>query len=327
MIFCLGLVFVVQNLNAQVGLRFEFGAGPVFGWVYDNSDFNPGNPYASDLIKKGVGGNGWFAILTEIPLSSARPFILETGLGIGVTDAAFKDMSGQKHDETQTFLRLPVKFDYRMKIGRRCSLTFGAGPYASMYLGGTEYRGDNQMQVGLTPSVVFRYRKLHVGVNYYNPIIYNGPKDLNKNAMVITCGLTFNLNPHWGGWKTIGTGIAAASAVAGSVAAGISGTESVGTGESYVDDSPSVNKNTKRDRRNKEDKYTTNDALNASHNMDTYSNYVGQVSAMKVFGPVNMSDLRRIQKEMKRIREKNNKNPKNPRISKNDLEDWDGIRD
>lgn len=58
--------------------------------------------------------------------------------------------------------------------------------------------------------------------------------------------------------------------------------------------------------------------------MRVYSNYVSQVSSMKVFGPVDMSQLRKIQKEMKKIREKNNKNPKNPHISKNELEDWDG---
>lgn len=322
--FCLGLVFITQSTNAQVGLRFELGAGPLFGWVHDNSGFDPGHPYSTDLIKKGVGGNGMFAVLAEIPLSSAHPFILETGLGIGITDAAFEDGSGQKHGETQTFLRLPVKFDYRMALGKRSSLTFGVGPYASMYMGGCEYRGDNHVQVGLTPSVVFRYRKIHIGVNYYNPIIYNGPKDLNKNALIVTCGLTFNINPHWGGWKAIGTGMAVASAAAGSIATGAANTESVSPGESYVRNSPGAKETTNADRRNKDDKYTANDAMNASNNMRVYSNYVSQVSSMKVFGPVDMSQLRKIQKEMKKIREKNNKNPNNPHISKNELEDWDG---
>lgn len=324
-----GMTMCSLLASAQSALRLDLGAGPIFGWVYKvSNDFDPAHPYQYDLMKKGTGGNGSFSILAEIAVSKSRPFYIETGLGIGLTDSAFKNKYGEIEDEMSTFLRIPIKFDYRLYLGKKTSLTFGLGPYANWYITDFEYPSDSKFQIGLTPSVYFRYRKFSIGINYYNPVLYNGIQDINKNAISINTGLTFNLNPHWSGWKYIGAGVVAAGAIAGTVA-----TLSDSHSNNYmVDDSfnnldSGKTKHVSNSKNNDISKYTASDAYNASVNSRTYSNYVEQVSHMKVYGPVDMNHLKKLQKNMKKIREDNNKDSRNPKISKSDLEDWNGIRD
>ena len=306
-----------QSVCAQVGLRFEAGGGPVFGWVDDSS-------FGSLKSKKGIASQGMFGIFAEIPVSSSRPFLIETGLGIGGADDAFR--YGDVKIDSHSFLRLPVRFDYRLKLSNRTSLTFGLGPYFNWFLDSPKYMGDSHAQVGLTPAVTFRYRKLSLGVSYYNPVIYNGPKDLNKSSLMMTMGLTFNLNKHWKGWKWIGAGAAAAATVATTTALTNPPDSSYDLESRNSDSGQPDNKKSKTTRKN-ESKYGTADVLSSRTAGNTYGKYVDQILRMKTFGPVDKRQLKQIQKKMKEIREKNNKDSRNFKINKSDLEDWDGIRD
>lgn len=271
-----------------------------------------------------------FGIFIEIPVSSSRPFLIETGLGIGGADDAFRydDIKVDSH----SFLQLPVKFDYRMKLSNRTSLTFGLGPYLNWFLDTPKYMDDSHAQVGVTPSVTFRYRKLSLGISYYNPVIYNGPRNLNKNSLMMTMGLTFNLNKHWKGWKWIEAGVMASATAATTIAA----TNQPGkSGNNDLENSSSAKTNRKDSKTSREKerkyghkpKYGAADVMNSRTAGYTYGKYVDQILQMKTFGPVDMRQLKQIQKKMKKIREKNNKDSRNLKINKSELEDWDGLKD
>lgn len=309
---------IVQCAMSQTAIRIEAGGGPTFGWVNDSDRF-------TTKAKKGVASNGQFGLFLELPVSSKKPFFIETGLAIGAIDNAFRINSVDVQVDYHSYLRVPLKLDYRMMLGKRASLTFGAGTYADMALSRSEHMGSSNLQIGLTPSIMFRYRKFNIGVSYYNPIIYNGIKTLNKNSLLVTCGFTFNLKKNWGGWKWVGAGTIAAATIATTVAT----TQQTATGadhESIEQDSENQDR-TQKTKRTRKDKYGVSDVQSSRTSGNTYREYVDQISRMKTYGPVDMRQLKQIQKKMKEIREKNNKDSRNFKISKNELEDWDGTRD
>lgn len=311
------LLLVAAVSASAVDLIIEGAVGPGNGWLTQvrGKDFN-----RYRVPAKGTYWSGELGLYTGIGLSEKIPLFLETGLGVGIADAAFSKTDAEAYGEMTT-LRLPVKVGYRFRLGRRASVSVGVGPYVNWYVGTDGLSIDKPVEVGLTPSVLFRYRKFSVGVKYFNPVIYNGSGNLNRNTFMMTLGLTFNLNPKWGGWKYVGAGVAAAAAVAGSVATGVvslsddrrvSSTENVSTRHSFPE-------------KGKKGGYGASDALNSRDATNTYSGYVDLLRYMKS-DPGSYDDSRRrnIQSDMKRIRKDNNKNPKNFQIPKSDLEDWDG---
>lgn len=300
-----------------VDLRVEAALGMGKGWKTEvHGDM--GHYYR--WPEKGMYNGGEIGAYVGIGLSPKIPLFLETGLGLGIFESGFSKTDSEKYG-IMTMLRLPVKVGYRFRFGKRTSLSVALGPYLNWYAGTDGINVKDPIQVGLTPSVMFRYRKFSVGLSYLNPVIFNGPKDLNRSTFMLSVGLTFNINPKWGGWKYVGAGVAAAAVVAGSVAA-VKASQSDDASDSLSADSASSHPSSKK---GKKGGYGVSDVQNSRGASNTYSGYVDILRNMKSDpGSYNDSRRRKIQSDMKRVREDNNKNPKNFQITKSDLEDWDG---
>ncbi|MDE6126027.1 MAG: outer membrane beta-barrel protein [Muribaculaceae bacterium] len=317
---CLLFVMLLGYAAAAgaVDLRIETGTGLGSGW---KTEFNGdrANPYRRPV--KGTYHGGEVGVYLGIGLSPKIPLFLETGLGLGLFESGLSKTNADKYGN-MTELRLPVKVGYRLRLGKRSSLSFAFGPYLNWYAGTDGIKVQDPIQVGLTPSVMFRYRKFSVGCSYLNPVVFNGPKELNRSTFMFSIGLTFNLNPNWGGWKYVGAGVAAGAVVAGTVAA-------VRSNQNHDSSSSSSSSSSARSSSNKGKKggYGASDAQNSRGASNTYSGYVDILRKMKSDpGSYDDSRRRKIQSDMKRVREANNKNPKNFQIPKSDLEDWDGSR-
>lgn len=314
------IVMSVMTIRAGVDLRIEAGAGIGKGWKTVTEGTFP-NLYSHP--EKGVYSGGMLGAYVDIGLSKSIPLLLETGLSVGLHDGAFSKIDDDGLDVVTT-LGIPVKVGYRFQFSRRSSLTVAVGPYFGFYLSSPEGYVKEPVQIGLTPSVMYRYRKFSVGLSYHNPVIYNGPRELNKNTFALTVGLTFNLNPNWGGWKYVGMGVAAVGVAAGTYAA-IKSASPTETADYSAGVSEPKDKSTKKKRDKKDDRWRLSDSVNGGMADKSYSGYVDLLVRMKSTpSNYNDRDRRNWQSTMKRIREDNNKDPNRIKIPKSDLEDWDG---
>ena len=302
-IFVVLCIISMNNAFSQVALKLEAGGGPTFGkkGVFENRHW---------YLDKGTTLNGNIGLLAEIMLSKEHPFLIETGVVVGGLEAAYEGYDLGTKDIF--FFRIPIKFDYRLKLTDKSSLTFGLGPALNWEFG--DYEGkEGSFQVGVIPSVAYRYRKFSVGLSYFNPLIYNGPKDLNKNLLTLTLGLTFNLNPHWGGWSVIGQSAAAIGEAAGSLNTNYN---------SFTDDYQSNDSSSTGSNRTVPQRGDGHKILMEGKKFQTasrqYWDYANRLSEMKTF-PDRYSDSKRkeYQKKMKELRNKYD-------LGYSEWEDWDG---
>lgn len=164
----------------------------------------------------------WMAGLElEIPLS--RKLNLETGLryknhySLVSLDDDYVDNWRYAHwAEATSHIELPLRLTYKQTLGKHFSLHVGVGPYASYALG-DEFgeKWDNNLQVGLEPSIAINWACLSLGATYNVPCFYKGFKDENKPAVMATLGIRFKSHV----WRYVGATLLAIASVGAAAAA------------------------------------------------------------------------------------------------------------
>lgn len=196
------------NWQFQVGgmLTKQYGGG---GWVV-RPDLN-----GSYEDTKGIDWAIKAALLLQIPLSNNTPIWLETGLSYrcslifgqyNMWGNKFNpnfDFTKGKYDENKYIfdsyrghaIEIPIKPMYKLTLNDDSAIDFGFGPYASFLV-----RSDQSpWSAGLNLSVSFRHRCMSYGVEWQNPLFFNGPKNYYKNSFMVTIGINFKgRNPNWG---------------------------------------------------------------------------------------------------------------------------------
>lgn len=295
------VLLAIQSMSSQVALKLEGGLGATFGkkGYFDGRHWD---------LKNGTTLNGNIGLMTEIYVSKSHPFLIETGLSIGGMESAYDHYKGTTDI---AFLRLPIKFDYRLQLTERSSITFGLGPALNFELGNVEGR-EGRFQVGIIPSINYRYRKFSIGISYYNPLFYNGSGNLNKNLLSLNLGLTFNLNPHWGGWSVIG-------ATAGALSDGINAMNYNSYNDSYYLGGDSYeNNNTKSAPSRGDGHKIKQEGKEWQRASNQYWDYANRLSEMKSFSErYSKSKREEYQRKMKELRKKYD-------LKYSEWEDWDG---
>lgn len=153
---------IKDRLFIESGVNLRGGPVTFTFWKYDF----PGN-VADDISFNDFDNNGTY-------IGSER---LDAGVYNGMV----------------TSLNIPVRFGYRLKLKGKNEFQFAFGPYFESALSRCyPISNNNQISVGLTPSIVFKHRALSLGVLYQNSCIYNGLKNRDKNALLFTIGVNFN---------------------------------------------------------------------------------------------------------------------------------------
>ena len=196
--------------------------------------FNDRNSIKNDNKQKRID---WMAGLElEIPLSNRLN--LETGL-------RYKNHYSLVHEynnyykTTTTHLELPLRLAYKQPLGKHFSLHAGAGPYVSCATGDGFKDGNLVPQVGIEPSIAINWACLSLGATYNFPCFYEGYKDENKPAVMVTLGIRFKSHV----WKYVGAGLLAVATVGAAAAAvwptndGYSSYSSGSYSPSYTNDS------------------------------------------------------------------------------------------
>ena len=178
----------------------------------------------------------------EIPLS--EKLNLETGLrwknhNVFINKEYEFEAYGKPYTVNKTFgarqlAEIPLRLTYKQQLGRNSSLHLGIGPYASYILdGGWEYyenentyskssrdaewrdsKWNENLHVGLEPSVVINWACLSLGATYNIPCFYKGYKDENKPIIMATLGIRFKSSA----WKYVGATLLTIATVGGAAA-------------------------------------------------------------------------------------------------------------
>lgn len=159
----------------------------------------------------------WMAGLElEIPLSSRLN--LETGLRYRNHYSLVFPDDEYKYDwrEATTHFELPLRLTYKQPLGEHFSLHVGVGPYAS-YAAGDDFgeKWNNNLQVGLEPSIAINWACLSLGATYNVPCFYKGFKDENKPVVMATLGIRFKSHV----WKYVGATLLTIASVGAAAAA------------------------------------------------------------------------------------------------------------
>ena len=198
--------------NAQV--MWNLKGGIMQRSVYDNSSYWGNVIYhGDDELEKRID---WMAGLEmEIPLSNILN--LETGLRYrNHYSLAYPDEENHSdYRVAKNHLELPLRLTYKQPLGEHFSLHVGIGPYASYALGDdlSETRNNN-LQVGLEPSIAINWACLSLGATYNIPCFYKGFKDENKPVVMATLGIRFKSHV----WKYVGATLLAIASVGAAAA-------------------------------------------------------------------------------------------------------------
>ena len=195
---------VISTFSANAQVMWNLKGGIM------RRSFNDRHSIKNDDKEKRID---WMAGLElEIPLSNRLN--LETGL-------RYKNHYSLVHEynnyykTTTTHLELPLRLAYKQPLGKHFSLHAGIGPYAS-YAAGVSFgeKWFNNLQVGLEPSVAINWACLSLGATYNLPCFYEGYKDENKPAVMVTLGIRFKSHV----WKYVGAGLLAVATVGAAAA-------------------------------------------------------------------------------------------------------------
>lgn len=190
-----GFLLLTSVANAQVMWNLK-------GGIARRTDSYVGGVGRKLEVYKGDKTIDWMADLeAEIPLNSMLN--IETGLRYrNYNTMVIKENNG--YDEpiyATTHFELPLRLTYKQQMGKYFSLHAGIGPYASYAIGDDlGEKWNNNLQVGLEPSVAINWACLSLGATYNIPCFYKGYKDENKPAVMLTLGIRFKSHV----WKYVG---------------------------------------------------------------------------------------------------------------------------
>lgn len=216
------IAMAALSSRAEVNLRFQLGGMYQKIWNFDTADYDSDE---LDLKKEGAGNIG-AGLFLQIPVGSQKRFFIETGLNYLLTQYVGwdKDEEGkfepkdfwkyhdnnywQYRNEDINYFEIPVKIGYFLPVSKKGRFEFAAGPYASV---SDRHDCGDSFSVGLTVSAMFRYRCMSYGLQWENPVFYNGPMNIYKNTFQVTIGINFSLGGmrHWD-WNAIADGMAIA---------------------------------------------------------------------------------------------------------------------
>lgn len=201
---------VMWNLKGGIMQRsvYHFPDYSYYTFSHDDAD-----------LKKRID---WMAGLElEIPLSSKLN--LETGVRyknhyslVNLDDEYENNWRNAHWAEATTHFELPLRLTYKQPLGEHFSLHVGVGPYAS-YAVGDDFgeKWDNNLQVGLEPSIAINWACLSLGATYNIPCFYKGYKDENDPVVMATLGIRFKSHV----WKYVGATLLAIASVGAAAAA------------------------------------------------------------------------------------------------------------
>ena len=201
---------VMWNLKGGIMQRsvYHFPDYSYYTFSHDDAD-----------LKKRID---WMAGLElEIPLSSKLN--LETGVRyknhyslVNLDDEYENNWHNAHWAEATTHFELPLRLTYKQPLGEHFSLHVGVGPYAS-YAVGDDFgeKWDNNLQVGLEPSIAINWACLSLGATYNIPCFYKGYKDENDPVVMATLGIRFKSHV----WKYVGATLLAIASVGTAAAA------------------------------------------------------------------------------------------------------------
>ena len=209
------LFLVALFASAKSQVMWNLKGGLMQRSYYDNSLYW-GNVifHGDDELEKRID---WMAGLEmEIPLSNMLN--LETGLRYrNHYSLVYPDEEDHgDYRVAKDHLELPLRLTYKQPLGEHFSLHVGVGPYASYALG-DDFGGkrNNNLQVGLEPSVAINWACLSLGATYNIPCFYKGYKDENKPVVMATLGIRFKSHV----WKYVGATLLAIASVGTAAAA------------------------------------------------------------------------------------------------------------
>jgi len=309
--------------SAAVNWRFQLGGMYQQVWNFNKANYN----YDELNLKKRASGNISAGLFLQIPVGPRKNFFIETGLNFLVKPYVgwdkdehgkfnpkdfwkYHDNLREYNDVYLDYYEIPVKFGYFLPVSKKGRFEFAAGPYASV--SGRHDCGDS-FSVGLAVSAMFRYRCMSYGLQWENPVFYNGPMNLYKNTFQVTIGINFSLGGmrHWD-WNAIADGMAivgdAMQVIADQYAASqggsdYSGSEYSGSStDSYnSDDSNSDDSKSRSDSKG----FSLSEQQNYNRDKATYERYDSMLA--QVFAgnrDASPSDVRSWQKKMKQLRKK-----------------------
>lgn len=310
MLTFLSLIFIVP-INAQVMWNLK-------GGISQRKHYYVGG--TGNMIKRYEDEHHrleWMAGLEmEIPLSNRLN--IETGLRYRNYESLVipEDTYGYDIRETTTHFELPLRLAYKQPLGRHFSLHAGIGPYAS-YAMGDDFgeRWDNNLQVGLEPSVAINWACLSLGATYNIPCFYKGYKDENKPVVMATLGIRFKSSA----WKYVGATLLTIATVGGAAASAwsnaVEANRSYSSGD-YGSSSYSGGSSSRSSASSKNVNHGNWTALERS-----YSGDESLLIKMRSSGNYDKQEVRRIQERMKRTRELIEKQTGHKRAV-SDVENW-----
>lgn len=158
----------------------------------------------------------WMAGLEmEIPLN--RLLNIETGLRYrNYNTLVIPEVFSGNALYATSHIELPLRLTYKQQLGKHFSLHAGVGPYVS-YAAGDDLgeKWNNNLQVGLEPSIAINWACLSLGATFNAPCFYKGYKDENKPVVMATLGIRFKSHV----WKYVGATLLAIASVGTAAAA------------------------------------------------------------------------------------------------------------
>jgi len=207
-VFGLFLFFLFScslKVNSQLLWNFKIGGMPVSS--YADMDLAQGFSEKETTLN-------WFVELgIEKAINvSENSFIFETGLrylnkSVYAVEPVFTEVL---YSQRGNILELPIKIGYEKALSEKFSVRASVGPYFSYLLGSPiDYDKNNNLHVGIEPSVALYYKNFNIGLQYNLPI-YKGYKNENPNTIMLTLGIRFKGKD----WKYVGAGLATVGAAA-----------------------------------------------------------------------------------------------------------------
>lgn len=283
---------VMWNLKGGITRRMDYYVGS-------------GSGRQLELYENDHKCTDWMAGLEmEIPLN--RLLNIETGLRYRNYNTLVipEVFSGDALYATSHF-ELPLRLTYKQQLGKHFSLHAGVGPYVS-YAAGDDFgeKWNNNLQVGLEPSIAINWACLSLGATFNTPCFYKGYKDENKPVVMATLGIRFKSHV----WKYVGAtllAIASVGAAAAVVWPSNDGYSSYSSDSYMAGISGSGNGGASGHSSTNGNKYNLGEQQSYNTDKQTWGSYDGMLSA-HFYGSrsATRSEVQQWQKKMKDLRAK-----------------------
>lgn len=271
----------------------------------------------------------------QIPLKGHQMF-LDTGLGwksknvISVRDANLNynnvglDFEDHKFIDYQgriNFLELPLRFGYQLNLNAKNSFQFKIGPYISYAINnlqndwadyaiyGKPKESLSPVSVGLSPSIMFKHRRLAVGATLNTPCFFNGPRAYKSTSFNLVVAIHLGSMSGWD-WDAIADGLDKASQAMGAVSNTLMEMQNNSQsydGNSSYDESSSYSKSSasSSSKSSSGDKYNVSEQRACNTDKRTYSNYESQLASHFAGNrTMTSSEVRNAQSKMRQLRNK-----------------------